>query len=124
LKRSLASVLLGLALLAAILLPKAPVRAGWNSLTGVLPEYASIGNVSFAPDSQTVVFIADVDQEDIEELYSVPIGGGTPVKLNPTLVKDGEVISARISPDGSRVIYVADQEIDEKRELYSVPIGG
>ena len=63
------------------------------------------------------------------ELYSVPIAGGTPVKLHPPLVAGGGVaidweVVPRITADGTRVVYVADQATDGYENLYVVPIGG
>jgi hypothetical protein len=71
-----------------------------------------------------VVYLADQDAYGVNELYNVPIGGGTPVKLNGPLVAWGDVEAFNISPDSSRVVYLADQDTDEVDELYSVPIGG
>ncbi len=91
------------------------------------------GNVGFSgtfyisPDSQWVVYLADQDTNDVDELYSVPIGGGAAVKLNPPLVPGGEVSwvwDAQISPDSSRVVYLADQEVVNRDEIFSVPIAG
>jgi Tol biopolymer transport system component len=62
--------------------------------------------------------------DGVLELYSVPLGGGSPVKLNGPLVSGGDVGAALISPDSSRIVYLADQEADEVDELYSVPLSG
>jgi len=76
-------------------------------------------------DGSTVVFLADHDTYDVDELYSVPVSGGTPVKLNGPLVSGGDVTTEfRISPDGTRVVYLADQETNDIVELYSAPITG
>jgi len=78
-----------------------------------------------SPDSTRVIYRADQDTNNVRELYTVPIGGGTPIKLNGTLTPDGEVRSDFVvSPDSTRVIYRADQDTDNVTELYSVPIGG
>jgi uncharacterized repeat protein (TIGR01451 family) len=58
------------------------------------------------------------------ELYSVPLTGGTPVKLNGQLVSRGDVQDLQISPDSSRVVYRADQDTDGVVELYSVALIG
>ena len=59
-----------------------------------------------------------------QELYSVPIGGGTATKLNPALVNNGDVVSGfEISENSSTVVYLADQQTHGVDELYSVPIG-
>ncbi len=86
-----------------------------------------------SPDSQYVVYLADQDIDEVTELYSVPISGGKPTKLNPPLAGGrGDVRGAgkkvahpfRISPDSRRVVYIADQETDEAFELWSVAING
>src|SRR5690606_39504840 len=58
------------------------------------------------------------------QLFSVPIEGGTPVRLNRTLPAGGIVFSFQLSPDGSTVVYNADQDTDNVREIYSVPVAG
>ena len=78
------------------------------------------------PNSQRVVYLADQDVDTVNELYSVPITGGTPIpiKLNGMLVSNKDVLSFAISPNSQRVVYLADQTQDTLNELFSVPIGG
>jgi hypothetical protein len=80
-----------------------------------------------------VVYAADQDTNDINELYSVPVTGPASqgVKLNGALANGGNVgfsttyyMPFLISPNSSRVVYYADQESDGMYELYSVPING
>ncbi len=87
------------------------------------------GDVSYgpqiSPDNSFVVYVADQDSDEVDELYSVPIGGGTATKLNDPMVVGGNVhYSFKISPDSNRVVYLADQDTDGVYELYSVPIEG
>jgi CSLREA domain-containing protein len=79
-----------------------------------------------SPDSEWVVYLADQDTDDVQELYSVPIDGtGSAQKLSGPLVANGDVLSDfYITADSTRVIYTADQDTDEVREVYSVPIDG
>ena len=80
-----------------------------------------------SPNGSRVIYMADQDTNNVFELFSVPIEGGQPIKLNPPLAPDGDVSSLPyigISPDNSLAIYTADQESDEVFELYSVPIEG
>lgn len=75
-----------------------------------------------SPDSQTAVFVADKETDQVFEAYIVPLdGSAAPVKLNDPLVAGGRVIRVRYSPDGTRVLYLADQETDDFFEIYSVP---
>ncbi|MEM6283478.1 MAG: dockerin type I domain-containing protein [Chloroflexota bacterium] len=86
-----------------------------NKVTGITPQVS--------PDSTTVIYSADQETDGTEELYSVPISGGTPVKLNGTLRLLGRVLAFEISPDSKRVVYRATQD-NNGPDLYSVPIGG
>jgi Tol biopolymer transport system component len=69
-------------------------------------------------DSTAAVFRANGN------LFSAPINGGTPVRLNRPLPAGGIVFSFQLSPDGSTVVYNADQDTDNVREIYSVPVAG
>ena len=71
-----------------------------------------------------MVYWADQATDNVYELYSVPIAGGTPVKLNGTLVSGGSVQNYQISADSRRVVYWASQDSTSVYELYSVPIAG
>ena len=65
-----------------------------------------------------MVYRADQDTDNIIQLYSVPIGGGTSIKLNSTLVSGGGVNDLKISQDSTTVVYRADQDTDGVVELY------
>ncbi|MCS6909263.1 MAG: hypothetical protein NZM11_01650 [Anaerolineales bacterium] len=82
------------------------------------------------PDSRRVIYIADQDTNDVDELYSVPLGGPAAdgIKLNPPLVSGGNVgyppanAYFSLSPDGTRVVYYVDQETDGRFELFSASV--
>ena len=97
-------------------------------LNGPLPTGGGVSSagLTFSPDSSRVLYRADQDTDGVDELYSVPSGGGAAVKLNGALVANGDVYSYgfQFSPDSSRVLYLADQDTDGVYEIYSVPIGG
>ncbi len=102
-----------------------PAQANWRSLTGPLPAPASIRfGWQISPDSQYVVYVADVVVEGVNELYSAPITGSAPVKLSAPLVAGGAVHRFAITPDSQYVVYSADQDVDGRVELYRVPIAG
>lgn len=77
-------------------------------------------------DSSTVVYIGDQNTNNVNELFSVPIGGGTVTRLNDPLPSGGGtgLFGFALTPDGSRLIYSADQETNNVHEIFSVPIGG
>ena len=89
-----------------------------------IPAPGKISSYQISNDGTYVVYIADANDDEIYELYSLPISGGTPVKLNRPMITGGDVTSFIISPDNSRVVYKADQEENGTYELYSVPIDG
>ncbi len=98
---------------------------GWRTLTGVLPAHADIAyGWTISPNSRYVVFIADIEVDGRDDLYSVPLTGTTPIKLDPPLVAGGQVRRFAITADSQYVLYIADQEVDNQEELYQVPITG
>ena len=97
-------------------------------LNGDLVAGGSLNTFDFeiSPDGSRVVYLADQDVDDSEEVFSRRIdGSGMPVKLNgPMLIDDGDVMDFVISPDSSTVVYRAEQDIEFTEELYSRPIDG
>ncbi len=80
-----------------------------------------------SPDGSRVAYFADQDANDVTELYSIAIGGGSgSAKLNGVLTPGGDVFSSGLefSPNGDRILYLADQDTDSVGELYIVPSGG
>jgi Tol biopolymer transport system component len=107
-------------------------------LNGSLPDGADVVNFLISPDSSRVVYKADQETDGVNELYSVPILGGSPIKLNHDMEYNklglaDEVHLYAISPDSSTVVYVGtwvNNILDyfeltfEVSELFSVPISG
>ena len=97
------------------------------SLGGSFADGGAISSLLLSPDGQWVVFRADRLVDERFELWSVPVAGPAAaiVRLNPTLVANGDVIDTfRISPDSTHVAYIADQASDERFFPYAVPIAG
>lgn len=88
------------------------------------PVLSFLDTPEFAPDSGTIVYIADHHAKGVAELYSIPAAGGDPVRLNDPLQSDRRVKTFAITPDGTTVVYASDREGKDRFELYSVPIGG
>ncbi len=91
----------------------APLISGGN----VLPDSFLI-----TPDGNNVIYIADQEVDEKFEVYSVPILGGTPIKLNPPLFTEGDVINVQITPDGTTVVFEANTESEDIFELYATSI--
>jgi Tol biopolymer transport system component len=109
----------------------APVSGGESVRLGT--TYVPDGDVydqgiAISPDSSRVIYLADLEHDTINELYSVPIDGQrAPVKISGPMVPGGDVDwspGALISPDSSTVVYLADQDTLDWFDLYGVPIDG
>lgn len=87
------------------------------------------GSIFITPNSQRVVYLADEDTDDLFELYSVPIGGGTSVRVTgPTQLDvidhdDSTGDTTLITPDSSRVVFKA-TTLGGAAGLYSAPVTG
>jgi len=93
-------------------------------LNGMLVSGGDVSWFQISPNGAWVVYLADQDTDAAKDLYSVPIGGGTPVRLNGALPTGSEVFGFGISTDSTRVVYHAPQDTTGVFELYSVPIEG
>ena len=124
------TVVLLLAAVLSLVLPADSQAVYFNhKLSGSMPDYGDVrnwtaGESAISQDGRYVVFVADRDNDEMTELYSVPLTGGEPVRLNSPLTNGGNVSRFYISPDSQWVVYMADQEQDGRDELYSVPVGG
>jgi Tol biopolymer transport system component len=94
----------------------APMPLGGNVLS-------TADSVQITPDESRVVYAADQDQNNVNELFSVPIAGGTPVQLNPELPGQ-QVRSFHLSPDGAHVVFRVLHGAAQVNELYAVPVAG
>ena len=83
-----------------------------------------IQNFLISPDGQTVVYRGTLDN-DANELFTVPISGGNPVKLSGgAAAVRGDVRGFKFSTDGNHIVYVSDERKDQSNELISVPSKG
>jgi Tol biopolymer transport system component len=122
---------MGLALLVSIvsLVAVPPQALAGTSKLVSMPAFGDVQNYEISPDEISpdgnwVVYRADQDTDGVNELYSVLLSGGAPLKLNPPLPPGGDVINFTISPDSIWVVYMADQDTGDILEFYSVPIEG
>jgi hypothetical protein len=76
-----------------------------------------------SPDGLRVVYLADQTTNDRIELWSVPIHGGTPVRLNAPMSGGNDIKGFAISPDGAQVVYFG-QQLGTQVDLFLVPIAG
>jgi len=80
-----------------------------------VPTFGDVYEFEITSDGGYVVFTGDLGTDGETELYSIPLAGGTPTKLNLSpLLGSG----FNLSPDGAWVVYTQDNSI------YSVPVNG
>lgn len=82
----------------------------------------TILNFKITSDGTHVIYKESTTLGD--ELFSIPIGGGTPQKLNGPLTSGGDVDDYTITPDGNYVVYTADETVDEMVLLFQAPTDG
>lgn len=84
-----------------------------------------VQDFTLSPDAQRVVYLADQQLADRVELYSLPLTGGTAVKLSPTLVSPDDVLpSAVISPSSAWTVFRISRLNSGRTELWSAPTAG
>ncbi len=99
-----------------------PKKLNGPLVRGTTVPYPIGGNVRtyrITPDSTRVIYIADQDVDDRFEIYSVPINGGTPTKLNTP--QSSNVQEFQIADNSAVVVYGAHQGTGS---IYSVPSAG
>ena len=82
---------------------------------------------ALTPDGLHVVYRADRDADDVQELYCGPSdGSAAPIELNPPLEGAAykDVFDFALSPDGASVVYRANQDHPATLELFRVPRSG
>ncbi|MBA1145775.1 PD40 domain-containing protein [Ectothiorhodospiraceae bacterium WFHF3C12] len=99
--------------------------SGRAVLSGGLVSGGNVQDFAWAPDSQTVAYLADAITDDTFELMLVSVHDpGNPVVASGALGSTGDVTDMWWAPDGSRIAYTADQDTDGVYELYtSLPDG-
>ena len=96
---------LALTLTCGVALAASPVK-----LSGVMAVggNVSLGAYAIAPGTiKRAIFIADRETNALNELWSTPLTGGTPIKLSGTLPAGSDgVNSFKVSPDGNWVAFI------------------
>lgn len=96
-------------------------------LNPVLSSSEEVSSFAISPDGTRVVYSTDwlSNDNDVFQLWSVPIAGGTSFRISATsLFVNSDVAGFKISPDSQRVVYRADTFIDDAFTLFSTPILG
>jgi len=84
-----------------------------------------VADFQITADSQRVIYVANQDQNNSFDLYSVPLQGGALVRLNSPLDRNSSFLDLfQISADSRRVVYYVNNAINNVVELYSVGVEG
>lgn len=75
-------------LLTALLTITASANLANRKISGTIPAFGDAEHSLISPDEKYAVYSADQDADEVYELYSVRLSGGTPVKLNAPLPTD------------------------------------
>lgn len=86
---------------------------------------SDIQGFRFSGDSSQLVYLADQDVNQQNEIYLVDfMTPGVATKVNSPLVVNGDVstFDLQFSPDGTQILYAADQEVNGLFELFLVDV--
>ena len=90
-------------------IPIAGPEGAWIKLNGELPTDGDVYRFLISPDSARVVYYA---YDGVMDAWSVPIDGGTPIRLRPFVTVVGSQVvhgqgTPLISPDSERLLFFA-----------------
>ena len=113
-----------------VLAATSALASGPVKLNDPLPSGASgVQRAWISPDSQTVVYVGDLNTAGAYEIYSTDIGGGVDTRLNAAYSVGGSVAyssenGVAFSQNSAMVLYLADVAGTGKWELYAAPRDG
>lgn len=90
--------------------------AGGQSIE-LASNVASLDDVAFSADSQTIIYRADSDNDTNNELYAVPAQGGQTTAIS----NGGDISDFELAGDGASVIFL---DRSGESTLYAAPISG
>jgi len=90
----------------------------------IQPNGDIVNNFKITPDSRLSIFMGDINNDNVFELYGAPIIGGSSERINTRLPNGSQGISKfKLNPKGSHLVYQARHRTTGKRdELFSVSI--
>lgn len=119
---SLAALLLLATAAAAPAQPPAP--AATLAAAQKLSSSGFITAFDVSPADRRAVYLGALAVGQPLELFSVPVAGGMPLRLNAPLAVGTSISTMQVSPTGGQAVYLAQHEADSAPVLYSVPTGG
>ena len=109
-------------------IPIAGPEGAWTKLNGELQANGDVGEFRISPDSSRVVYFAE-QQTANEDAWTVPIDGGTPIRLRPFITAAGSRVlygqdTPLISPDSEHVVFYANFSNLAYFDLWSARLDG
>ena len=104
-----------------------PIIGGnFNKLNGDLVAGGGVGvfDQHLNSDRVFVSYLANQDNVNSDELYTVPISDGEVAKLNRPIDNFHDVISFKIGRDSKYVVYLASENASFQKEIFAVDISG
>ena len=93
---------------------------GVTTLTAALPATPTL-----RASNSHVAYSANSDHASLPDLWVLPLSGGTPLQLNPTITAAaGHVAEFEFTPDGSHVVFLGEIDTVGRQDLYIAPITG
>jgi Tol biopolymer transport system component len=92
--------------------------------TGITTTFGGVSSIVFSPNGQQIAYLADVEHDNARDVWTVPAGGGTPVKRSPnrpttnpadTQLQPKEYAWSR---DSAKLAFTGDYEVDRALQLY------
>ena len=78
-------------------IPIAGPEGAWIKLNGELPAGGQVFTCEISPDSTRVVYVAEQHADEVFDVWTVPIDGGTSTRLRPFVTLAGSGVSAESS---------------------------
>jgi hypothetical protein len=115
-----------LALIALLALLCLATTAATPAMAAVRPLASNVVSFALSRSDARVVYLAKETPMGATELFSVPVAGGAPLKLNAPLAAGTDVAAFKVSPAsaGGLVVYIARHAADSAPRLYSVSTSG
>lgn len=109
-------------------IPIAGPEGAWTKLNGELPANGNVGEFRISPDSTRVVYFSRQQNID-QDAWTVPIDGGTPIRLRPLVTLAGSRVNfgqdtPLISPDSERVLFYANFSNLAYYDVWSARVDG
>lgn len=88
--------------------------------SGTTNANVEAGSLSWAPDGSRIAFIADIDTDEVFDLYTVLPNGSDRIRVSNAITGQSDVTGAPTwAPDSSRIAYIGDLISNDVFELFT-----